>query len=192
MTAASIQALSLGLWATSIHSMMSRAFFAKKDAVTPTLIGLASLIIGATSSLLLMGTPAHVGGSAFEIAITDAQAWLVTFLPSGSYGHVGLSYASSISATTSVLLSLAIISRAAPGTTFRPFLITTLKTTLASVAAAYAALLVPQEWPAFPRLVAMSVVGASTLLLTLKVLRSGELSEVARKMRSLRSAEKRS
>lgn len=186
MTAASIKALSLGLWATSVHSIMSRAFFAKKDTVTPTLIGIASLFIGAVSSLLLMGRPLQTGSSTLEAMIFHSQAWLVSFLPSGSFGHVGLSYASSISATTSVLLSLAIISRAAPGTTFRPFLFTTIKTTLAAAAAAGAALLVPSELPAILRVIIMSVTGAGILLVTLKLLGSSELREIFIKAKSLR------
>jgi putative peptidoglycan lipid II flippase len=39
MTSAALQALALGLWAVSFHSMVVRAFIAKKDTVTPTVIG---------------------------------------------------------------------------------------------------------------------------------------------------------
>lgn len=182
MTAASIQALSLGLWATSIHSMMSRAFFAKKDSITPTAIGVLSLIVGISVSLLLMGRPTHVTNSTLDGAIVGLQNLLLGVFPGGSFGHVGLSYASSVSATVSVMLSLSMIKRAAPTTSFTPFLLSTGKTFAAAGAAAWSASLVPVTLSPTLRLGMMIATGAVVLILALKALRSRELEEISAKL----------
>jgi putative peptidoglycan lipid II flippase len=105
-TALALQALCLGLWATSCHSMIVRAFIARKDTVTPTIVGFASLLVNLIASLLLMGS----------IKLGDTPTGIVSFLSSlqsslikaigvsGSLGHVGLALASSIAAFVSLCL----------------------------------------------------------------------------------------
>lgn len=103
-TAHAIKALTFGLWATSCHSMITRAFIAKKDTVTPTCIGACSLIVGLIASLILMGPLSSEGGYLLE-----ALQWLQTLLYSFSdispqLGHVGLAASSSLAAVVSLIL----------------------------------------------------------------------------------------
>jgi putative peptidoglycan lipid II flippase len=103
-TAQAIKALAFGLWATSCHSMITRAFIAKKDTVTPTCIGACSLIVGLIASLTLMGPLSSEGGHLLQ-ALHWLQTLLFRFFETGaSLGHVGLAASSSIAAAASLIL----------------------------------------------------------------------------------------
>lgn len=105
-TALALQALCYGLWAASCHSMLVRAFIARRDTVTPSLIGLGSLLVNMACSLILMG-PFEVSTTDSGIAATLAslQRTLLALVPfSADFGHVGLAAASSIAAGVSLLL----------------------------------------------------------------------------------------
>jgi putative peptidoglycan lipid II flippase len=105
-TALALQALCYGLWAASCHSMLVRAFIARRDTVTPSLVGLVSLIVNLCVSLLLMG-PINLNGDGRGVAALLAlvQQYLYALVPvSGDLGHVGLAAASSISAISSLAL----------------------------------------------------------------------------------------
>ena len=106
MTAAAIRALALGLWATSCYSMVMRAFIAKKDTITPTCIGIGSLLVYLVSALLLMG-PIPPSEDFIISAIANVQAILLSLIPNvEAQGHVGLACASSISALTSLTFAI--------------------------------------------------------------------------------------
>jgi len=134
-TALALQALCLGLWATSCHSMIVRAFIARKDTVTPTLVGVASLTVNVIASLLLMGS----------ITVNNSPTKLVVFLGrlqralieatgvSGSMGHVGLALASSIAAFISLILVITFFCARIKSFPWRAFLIPCLRSTLASL-----------------------------------------------------------
>lgn len=191
MTAASIQALSLGLWATSIHSMMTRAFFAKKDAITPTIIGIISLLTGVTASLALMGSPVNASHGRIDSMILYVRELLTAYLPSGSFGHVGLSFASSISATISVILSLSLIKRVSAKTTFRPFLVATVKSGIATLAAALVAdLLASPSLPPSMRLLIMGCGGSLAFTAVLLMTRSQEFFDIVQKIRARSAKDK--
>lgn len=107
-TAIALQALCFGLWASSCYSMLARAFIARKDTLTPSLIGLVSLMINLVASLSLMGT-LKVGSDAGFIsnALGAIQMGMTrVFSVSLSLGHVGLAAASSIAALASLALAL--------------------------------------------------------------------------------------
>ncbi len=106
-TSQALQALALGLWATSCHSMIVRAFIAKKDTITPTAIGACSLIVSLFFSLLLMGPILYAGDSSLVIFLQKSQRSLENYFPGvPSLGHVGLALASSLSAFSSLALVL--------------------------------------------------------------------------------------
>jgi putative peptidoglycan lipid II flippase len=106
-TSQALQALVLGLWATSCHSMIVRAFIAKKDTITPTVIGAFSLIVSLFFSLLLMGPILYSGESLIAGILQKSQNVLQNCFPwVPPLGHVGLALASSISAFSSLALVL--------------------------------------------------------------------------------------
>ena len=110
MTANAIRGLSLGLWATSCYSMVARAFIARKDTFTPTLIGLCSLALYLVSALSLMG-PVPEAQGAVVTALTYLQAPLrIAFPALPSWGHVGLASASSIAALGSLVIAALVFS----------------------------------------------------------------------------------
>jgi peptidoglycan biosynthesis protein MviN/MurJ (putative lipid II flippase) len=108
MTAAAIQAMALGLWASSCYSMVMRAFIAKKDTLTPTLIGICSLSVYLVSALILMG-PVPPSDAAITRGVIHAQEILFRWAPQVvAQGHVGLALASSIGACFSLILAIGI------------------------------------------------------------------------------------
>jgi putative peptidoglycan lipid II flippase len=108
MTAAAIRALALGLWASSCYSMVMRAFIAKKDTVTPTLIGLGSLIVYLVAALILMG-PVPPSQDFIISAIAQAQSSVAILAPTvAAQGHVGLALASSIGAIASLSFAIGV------------------------------------------------------------------------------------
>jgi putative peptidoglycan lipid II flippase len=100
MTAEAIRAFAFGIWATSCHSMLMRAFIARKDTKTPVRIGIVSLVFVVLASLLLMGSP-YAAGQALESSwalapILAAQGVFAQFGMTLSLGHSGLAAASSL------------------------------------------------------------------------------------------------
>lgn len=108
-TASAVQAYSIGLWAVSSHSMLARAFIARKDTITPTLIGTLSLLVSFLFSLILMGPPQRFDpDSLVAQAVVTSRAWLVTDL-SFALGHTGLALSASIAAYAAMLASALIV-----------------------------------------------------------------------------------
>lgn len=139
MTSYALKALATGLWATSCHSMLVRAFIARKDTVTPTLIGLCSLAVTAVASLLLMGQIAAPAGGLVAL-LAQMQALLYAALPwRWSLGHVGLAAASSAAAFVSFALVVALFGLRIGRFPWRPFASSTLRS-LGAAAAMVAAL----------------------------------------------------
>ncbi len=189
-TADALQALSLGLWAMSCHSMLVRAFIARKDTITPTLSGLATLITSVIVSLLVMG----------QFQVSEPSTGVVRFLRSTqnvlvsstgislSLGHVGLALASSVAAFVSLVLVIIFFSFKMRSFPWIPFIGSTLRSLLASfVMVAVISFTLPlSSSPEIASLIGMSCGGLS-LLGTLWLLRSRELREtlavLASKMR---------
>lgn len=134
-TSYALQALSVGLWSSSCHSMLVRAFIARKDTVTPTVIGACSLAINLCASLLLMGpiTRGDLDG-VFVRAMSNLQISLLYLFPVKlSLGHVGLALASSIAATGSLLLVAIFFCFIIGNFPTRSFFVSTIKAAIAAV-----------------------------------------------------------
>jgi len=178
MTAAAIQALALGLWASSCYSMVMRAFIAKKDTITPTLIGVCSLIVYLTSALILMG-PVNAGAGAVASIISTIQNVLYTIIPtSTAQGHVGLALASSIGALFSLLFAITIYTVKLGNFPWRSFL----RSLVTSVAASLIMIVAvrtfaPYDASPFITTSVGVVVGAAAYILSAILLRSREMSE---------------
>lgn len=95
-TALAVQAFTLGLWAVSCHSMLVRAFNARKDTKTPTIVGLFLLFVQLFISLLIMGDPVSQSDSGFEALVRSAQSSIGHFFPRLQLGHAGLALSSSL------------------------------------------------------------------------------------------------
>jgi putative peptidoglycan lipid II flippase len=134
-TSYALQALSVGLWASSCHSMLVRAFIARKDTITPTIIGVCSLALNLCASLLLMGPIARGElDGVFVKAMVNLQTSLLYLLPVGlSLGHVGLALASSIAAMGSLLLVATLFCFSIGNFPARSFLISTIKSSVSAI-----------------------------------------------------------
>jgi putative peptidoglycan lipid II flippase len=134
MTSYALKALAVGLWATSCHSMLVRAFIARKDTITPTLIGLCSLAVTVVVSLLLMG-PIENPSGAIAAWLAEFQASLISTLGwSAQIGHRGLAAASSTAAFVSFALVLSLFAARIGNVPWRPFLASTGRALIASLA----------------------------------------------------------
>lgn len=108
MTAEAIKALAFGLWSASCYSMIARAFIARKDTVTPTLIGLISLVVYTASAITLMGPIPHDEGRIVSL-LCATQTAITSLLPTTQHlGHIGIALASSIASLASLTLASAI------------------------------------------------------------------------------------
>lgn len=176
MTAGAIQALALGLWSTSCHSMVVRAFIARKDTITPTLIGVCSLLMYVTSALVLMG-PITDSASGVATTISALQRLLVGLIPfHGALGHVGLALASSIAATSSLLLAITIHALCSGAFPWQPFVRATVQAVCAAGAMALVVTLcTPFNAPPLVACATGAVLGVVTYCLAAACLRSQEM-----------------
>lgn len=134
-TALAVEALSLGIWGISCHSMVVRAFLARKDTITPMIVSLITLLVSVSIALLTMGPIQDHGG--FSHLIVGAQQRLAEYFPSASFGHVGIALASALTPSLSFLLLVLILVVKDRGTRWRGFVISTLKALCASAAMIY-------------------------------------------------------
>ena len=178
MTAAAIQALAIGLWASSCYSMVMRAFIAKKDTITPTLIGLCSLVVYLTSALILMG-PVNAQAGAVAALIASVQSVLFTFAPSiAAQGHVGLALASSIGALFSLFIAITIYTVKLGSFPWKSFLRSLITSTVASLIMIGAVRVVtPYGASPLSTTIVGVVVGALSYIFAATLLRSSEMSE---------------
>ncbi len=139
-TALAMRALSYGLWSASCHSMLVRAFIARRDTLTPSLIGLAALVVNLTASLLLMG-PINLVSDSGELTnlLYTLQQFLTSLTPlSLNLGHVGLATASSISSLASLALIVFFFSIKFGGFPWRSFASSTARSLAASLIMVFA------------------------------------------------------
>jgi putative peptidoglycan lipid II flippase len=115
--------------------MLVRAFIARKDTITPTIIGVCSLALNLCASLLLMGPIARGElDGVFVKAMVNLQTSLLYLLPVGlSLGHVGLALASSIAAMGSLLLVATLFCFSIGNFPARSFLISTIKSSVSAI-----------------------------------------------------------
>jgi putative peptidoglycan lipid II flippase len=178
MTSYALQALALGLWATSCHSMIVRAFIARKDTVTPTLIGLCSLLVTVIVSLLLMGEITNPSGSipawlaGVQAALYEKVGW------HAAIGHRGLAAASSAAAFASLGLVLCFFSWRIGSFPWRSFGLATVRASFASLLMLFALAQLTSFGVSAAAAVVIGVpVGAIVYALASLVLRSPEARE---------------
>lgn len=134
MTSYALKALAAGLWATSCHSMLVRAFIARKDTLTPTLIGMCALAVTVIVSLLFMGEIANPS-SAIVSLLARLQGLIYAAFPwHWSIGHVGLASASSAAAFVSFGLVMLLFSLRIGRFPWRTFASSTVRSLVAAAA----------------------------------------------------------
>ncbi len=126
-SAHALQAFSIGLWSVSCHSIAMKAFLARRDTITPSLLGVLSLITGVLFSLLLMGAPHSVNSEISRGIVESTQRALFSFLPHTDLGHAGLALSSSLSSLTAFLTLALLITIRISDFSWKPFLISTTK-----------------------------------------------------------------
>jgi putative peptidoglycan lipid II flippase len=185
-TSRALGALAAGLWGSSCYSMLVRAFIARKDTTTPTLIGVYSLTISLLASLVLMGPISQEVDTRLITALQALQSW--THDAIGTYwslGHVGLALSSSIAAATSFLMLLAVFQRRYGGFPWRSFATSGLRSLTASLCmVAVLHLLLPLAPSPIIGTSLGCAIGALVYVLTCYLLRSAELYETTSLIRS--------
>jgi putative peptidoglycan lipid II flippase len=185
-TSRALRALCFGLWASSCHSMLVRAFIARKDTITPTCIGGVSLLVNVVVSLILMGPlVVHEPSNAVVTALASIQSLLQGVLPTRfSLGHVGLACASTISTLLSLALTIAIFSTSIGNFPWRSFARSTFQSLLASLTMVW---VIHQASPLFASAGALCIggalIGAFTFCVASFILRSSEFLEASRLLR---------
>lgn len=124
MTAMALAAYSLGIWAVSCHSILAKAFLAKKDTVTTMLVGLFGLAINIILSLALMGPVLGKEGALLGTINTLQNALPFKVF---DYGHVGLALASSLTSFASFAVLVALIRKRVSNLKWESFYLSTAK-----------------------------------------------------------------
>ncbi len=185
-TALALQALCYGLWAASCHSMLVRAFIARRDTLTPSIIGLAALLINLGSSLILMGPlELYQGASSIAATLTKVQTSLLDIIPLHfAFGHVGLAAASSISAVCSLLLVILIFCIKLGNFPWPTFIASTARSLTASLVMILVIQSVSHLWST-PLLSCImgSILGVVSFILCAHLLQSRELRDAVTALR---------
>jgi putative peptidoglycan lipid II flippase len=179
MTSRALQALSLGLWFTSCHSMIVRAFIARKDTITPTVIGVCTLTVNFSVSLFVMGPVSPATDSTALRAISRLQSLVYGVFPvHPELGHVGLALASSVAAFTSLLMVLWLFSRKIGAFPWGTFLASTGKALLGAIVMVVL-LKILESYVSSPRILCVlgALAGAVAYASVSFVIRSREMRE---------------
>ncbi|MCO6430340.1 MAG: murein biosynthesis integral membrane protein MurJ [Deltaproteobacteria bacterium] len=188
MTALAVQGFAIGAWGISCHSMISRAFIAGKDTVTPTVVGIFTLILNVFFALLFMGRLQSVESSALSQFAAALQAPLLQVFPSFNLQHAGLALASSLSSTISFLLMLAIFKRRSNQVQFGAFTSASVRAAAAVAIAIAADLTVKQYLPqAGAAQVSRLILFAMIYPAAARLMSSRELTESLQVIGALRS-----
>lgn len=136
-TALAVKAYAVGLWTVSCHSMLARAFIARKDTLTPTLVGVVTLAFTLVLSLLWMGrlSGAPDAGSAVFISALQRSVY-ISFLAM-DLGHAGLALASSASSLIGFVVLALIFAVKNRQLDWRPFIRAGWKSAIAIIASIY-------------------------------------------------------
>ena len=131
MTALAVQASAIGLWTISCNSLLKSAFMARKDTITPTLMGLFTLLVNIPLAVLLMGPPlkistSHVARILLEFRELPGLSWLAM-----DFKHAGLGLASSAAYLMTFFLLLILLHRRVSIDLSR-FRVTTIRSILAA------------------------------------------------------------
>lgn len=189
MTAAAVRALSLGIWAISCQSLLMRAFIARRDNVTPTLLGMLTLSVNVVLSLMLMGPIVTADSSFLARTLGNIQQALYTIAPSSlAYGHVGLALASSAASGISFIVIALVFGRGQQQIGWSVFTRSTLTALLSAVSAGAAGISVASLFPGpVMRLATLGCMFALVYPLVAWLLQSRESREILTLIASMRS-----
>lgn len=175
-TAIAVKALCFGLWGISCNSLMMRAFMARQDTVTPTIVGAIGVALSLLISLALMGQPAI---DRAQYAPTSL-IWLQQLLAIADLRHAGLALASGLSSTITIVVLMLLLDRANVRCNWKIFLVATLQTTIASLIAGWAAGSIIQNSTPWIALAMASLVGVPIFISTAWLTGSHEAREVVK------------
>jgi len=177
-TSSAVQALALGLWAVSCYSLVTRAFIARKDTKTPTLLGCGSLITTVLLSICLMGPPNGDEHGSLARFILAVQGLFSTGFELPHLGHVGLALASSCSATVMLFVGIMILRLRVSTIVWQSFAKSTLKTIICCSVAALVCIHASSYFSShLSRLAVQGCAFFGILLITMKILKISEFQE---------------
>ncbi|MCB0335707.1 MAG: murein biosynthesis integral membrane protein MurJ, partial [Bdellovibrionales bacterium] len=110
-TSNALKVMCLALWSSSCVSMLMRAFIATKDTLTPSLIGVITLVANFALSLGLMGDIQSKDSLSVIRFVQAIQQVVQAYFPTGNFAHVGLAFASTIASFLSVLILVGMLSK---------------------------------------------------------------------------------
>ena len=120
-TAAAIRNYSLGLWAVSSGSVLLRVFFAKKNTVTPTLIGVCTLVLTGVFSIMFMGSPISGSGQWLFTLVQESRELVlvpleavgidVRSMPLLNLKHAGLALGASVATLCSFVIIVRLVAK---------------------------------------------------------------------------------
>lgn len=173
-TANSLVAFSIGLWAISAHSLVVRAYFARKNTTLPSIISVFTILLNSILAVCFMGKPSSFEHSTVGQIITNIQSHAGLL----SLGHVGLALAGSAGAFLG-FLSLAIclrFIRVSPD--WIKFIKDTLQATIAaSVMSVFLILIARQNLPAILTLLIAIPIGGLIYQLTAHLIGNKQAKE---------------
>jgi putative peptidoglycan lipid II flippase len=145
-TASVARAYAIGLVPVSLHALLIRALQAKKDTLTPTLIGLATLVATLLFCLVLPGPLPRYEASQLSVAALQGMlfqalsfidvSFIVTSVTAFQLGAVGLALGSSIAMFITACISGYIVAKRNPLLSWAPLWRSISKSTLSAGLAA--------------------------------------------------------
>lgn len=188
-TALAVQAYAFGLWGMSCHTMIVRAFIARKDTVTPVIVGIIMLLLTILFSLIFIG-PLQAGASdSLGSLIFSLQQipFILDLANSFGLGHAGIALSSAVSSTLGFFIIALLLRKRRPDVSWRVVISTTVKC-LISVGVGVGATLSIDQMVILPTLGELLVKGfvfSITYLIIAKILNISELQETFRLFRRL-------
>jgi peptidoglycan biosynthesis protein MviN/MurJ (putative lipid II flippase) len=132
-TAEIVRALTPGLLFTSCYSMVVRLFIARRDTVTPVLIGVGSLLVSVLTALLVIGPLPESASSVTPFWLAGIVTSANGAFPSLALGATGLAIGSSSGALFSAFVGAVLAYRLLPTLPVQRLLIVASISTVASL-----------------------------------------------------------
>ncbi len=127
-TASALWAYAVGLWSISVHTVLVRAFLAKKNTTLPAYIACFSIALNILFACALMGPAVLTPSTQFAELIVSAQQSVALF----TLGHVGLALAGSLTTVISAACLLLLLPRLDIALNYPLFLKALLRSLIAS------------------------------------------------------------
>ena len=131
-TASALKAYAIGIWGVSAYTILVRAFLAKKDTKTPTLVSIIVLFLHFHISLLICGRLIESNSISANI-LYSYQGFLYKYLPFLDLGHIGLALSASISSSLGFVILFIILKFKDRKLVLKGFFSSTLKAFIASL-----------------------------------------------------------